>query len=88
VTEKDSNRDPHAEQEWRDSIRAVANQQGPEEAKRLIQATINEAQHNNVDIDITATSYQNTISVDEQSPYPGDIALEQQPKWCFDMMTQ
>lgn len=78
MTEKVSNPDPHAEQEWRDSIRAVAKQQGAQEAKRLIQATVDEAQHNDVDIDITTTAYENTISVEEQSPYPGDIALEQQ----------
>ncbi len=77
MSEHLSNHDPQAEQEWRDSIRAVAREQGVEEAQRLLQATIDEAKRSNVDIDFTESPYQNTIPTHEQSGYPGDLQLEQ-----------
>ena len=43
--------DPVATQEWRDSIRAVADQLGEDEAKRLLHATVESAKDAGVDID-------------------------------------
>ena len=78
VCNRMSNHDPHAEQEWRDSIRAVIDTLGQEEAAKLLHATIDEANGNDVDIEVVTTPYRNTISPEEQGTYPGDLNMEQQ----------
>ena len=69
--------DPVATQEWIDSILAVRNQLGNEEARRLLLATVRAARENGVDIDLVNTPYVNTISPSAQGAYPGDLDLEQ-----------
>ena len=68
--------DPVATQEWIDSILAVRNQLGNEEARRLLLATVRAARENGVDIDLVNTPYVNTISPSAQGAYPGDLDLE------------
>ena len=68
--------DPIATQEWVDSILAVRNQLGNEEARRLLLATVRAARENGVDIDLVNTPYVNTISPKAQGAYPGDLVLE------------
>jgi len=68
--------DPVATQEWRDSIRAVADQLGEDEAKRLLHATVESAKDAGVDIDVVDTPYLNTIHPEDQGSYPGDLDLE------------
>src|SRR5210317_305969 len=68
--------DPVATQEWEDSIRAVAQHLGPEEAQRLLQATVASAKGAGVSIDVVETPYLNTIHPDDQGAYPGDLDLE------------
>ena len=68
--------DPVATQEWVDSILAVRNQLGNEEARRLLLATVRAARENGVDIDLVNTPYVNTISPKAQGAYPGDLVLE------------
>ena len=68
--------DPVSTQEWMDSIRAVQEQQGDDEARRLLQATVNAARDGGVDIDLVNTPYLNTIHPDDQGAYPGDLDLE------------
>ena len=69
--------DPVATQEWIDSILAVRNQLGNDEARRLLLATVRAARENGVDIDLVNTPYVNTISPSAQGAYPGDLDLEQ-----------
>ena len=69
--------DPVTTQEWRDSIRAVEQAHGPEEARRLLLATVQAANDAGVEIDAVNTAYLNTIHPDDQGAYPGNLALEQ-----------
>ncbi len=69
--------DPVATQEWQDSIRAVEQQLGSEEAKRLLHATLEAAKQAGVDIDVVNTPYLNSIHPDDQGAYPGDLDLEE-----------
>ena len=69
--------DPVTTQEWRDSIRAVAEQWGEEEARRLLHATVDAAKDAGVDIEVVETPYLNTIHPDDQGTYPGDLAMEE-----------
>ena len=62
--------DPVTTQEWRDSIRAVAEQWGEEEARRLLHATVDAAKDAGVDIEVVETPYLNTIHPDDQGTYP------------------
>ena len=68
--------DPVVTQEWIESILAVAEKLGDEEARRLLLATVNAAQDAGVDIDLINTPYLNTIHPSMQGKYPGDLALE------------
>ena len=69
--------DPVTTQEWRDSIRAVAEQWGEGEARRLLHATVESARDAGVDIEVVETPYLNTIHPDDQGAYPGDLAMEE-----------
>ena len=68
--------DPISTQEWVDSILAVQGQQGNEEARRLLLATINAAKSAGVDVDLINTPYFNTIPPNMQGDYPGDLEME------------
>ncbi|MDE0872187.1 MAG: pyruvate dehydrogenase (acetyl-transferring), homodimeric type, partial [Flavobacteriales bacterium] len=69
--------DPVATQEWVDSILAVQDQLGDEEARRLLLSTVDAARHAGVEIDVVNTPYLNTIHPDSQGHYPGDLEKEQ-----------
>ena len=68
--------DPISTQEWVDSILAVQGQQGNEEARRLLLATMSAAKSAGVDIDAINSPYLNTISPSRQGTYPGNLELE------------
>ncbi|MBT3476618.1 MAG: pyruvate dehydrogenase (acetyl-transferring), homodimeric type, partial [Euryarchaeota archaeon] len=68
--------DPVATQEWVDSILAVRDQLGDEEARRILLSTIDAARHAGVGIDVVNTPYLNSIHPDNQGAYPGDLDLE------------
>ena len=68
--------DPITTQEWIDSILAVQGQQGNEEARRLLLATITAAKAAGVDIDAINSPYLNTISPSNQGAYPGNLEIE------------
>jgi len=68
--------DPISTQEWVDSILAVQGQQGNEEARRLLLATISAAKSVGVDIDTINSPYVNTISPSSQGAYPGNLEME------------
>ena len=69
--------DPVSTQEWQDSIRAVEQRLGSEEAKRLLHATLDAAKQAGVDIDVVNTPYLNSIHPEDQGAYPGDLDLEE-----------
>tara|TARA_B110001452_G_scaffold88423_1_gene72394 strand:- start:6313 stop:8922 length:2610 start_codon:yes stop_codon:yes gene_type:complete len=60
-----------------DSIRAVKEQLGEEEARRLLHATLEAAREAGVDVDVVNTPYLNSIHPDDQGTYPGDLDLEE-----------
>ena len=68
--------DPVSTQEWIDSILAVQGQQGNEEARRLLLATMAAAKSAGVDIDSINSPYLNTISPINQGTYPGNLEIE------------
>ena len=69
--------DPVVTQEWIDSILAVRDQLGEEEARRILLTTVDAARHAGVEIDVVNTPYLNTIHPESQGTYPGDLEMEQ-----------
>jgi pyruvate dehydrogenase E1 component len=74
--------DPQETSEWVDSIEAVVKYGGPERAQFLLDALIAKVAklgQTKIPSGIT-TPYVNTIPVEDQSPFPGDRALERKIK--------
>ena len=70
--------DPQETQEWLDALRAVVTRAGPERALALIDALSNEAQALGIDPQLQPFSaYRNTIPLDRQGAYPGDLRIEE-----------
>ena len=69
--------DPVSTREGMDSIRAVKEQLGEEEARRLLHATLGAAREAGVDVDVVNTPYLNSIHPDDQGTYPGNLDLEE-----------
>ncbi len=65
--------------EWIDSIESVLETEGPERAKALFRAVRDYLSNANVIIEDATlnTPYRNTIPLEEQPAYPGNIELEQ-----------
>ena len=59
-----------------DSIRAVKEQLGGEEALRLLHATLGAARDLGVEVDVVNTPYLNSIHPEDQGTYPGNLDLE------------
>ncbi|HRK20123.1 MAG TPA: pyruvate dehydrogenase (acetyl-transferring), homodimeric type, partial [Hyphomicrobiaceae bacterium] len=73
----DDNRDG-ASREWVDAIRSVIAVEGPDEADRVLSASVDEARKHGARLPFAAnTAYINTIHPDEQPAYPGNRELEQ-----------
>ena len=60
--------DPVTTQEWRDSIRAVAEQWGESEARRLLHATVDAAKDAGVDIEVVETPYRTRFTPTIRAP--------------------
>ena len=68
-------------QDWIESLRDVTRRRGPERVSRLLQAVQIEAQRAGIRLPVTSqTPYVNTIPVEKQPRYPGDLALERRIK--------
>lgn len=70
--------DPHETQEWLDALQAAAEAGGPKRALYLIKRL--EAHGQQLGLLRRAplySAYRNTIPLERQSPYPGELALEQ-----------
>lgn len=64
-------------QEWIESLQAVVETQGKERASKIINELVQSAQKSYIpNIGTTHTPYLNTVSVEEQVAYPGDLELE------------
>ena len=65
------------DREWRESLDFVLSSDGPERAANLLQKLHDHALESGVKVPFSAnTPYINTISLENQPPYPGDPALE------------
>ncbi len=67
--------------DWIDSLRDVARRRGPERVSRLLQTLQIEAQRSGIRLPVTSqTPYVNTIPLEKQPPYPGDLNIERRIK--------
>ena len=67
--------------DWIDSLRDVARRRGPERVSRLLQTLQIEAQRSGIRLPVTSqTPYVNTIPLDKQPTYPGDLNIERRIK--------
>ncbi len=70
--------DPQETAEWRDAFHAVVAQHGAERAGYLLDQLVALAHQNQLDWSPElVTPYVNTIAVDAQTPFPGDLAVEE-----------
>ncbi len=69
--------DPIETREWLDAVEDVINRDGTERAHFLLDQSVAAARANGANLPFGATTaYVNTIPVDQQPAYPGDIELE------------
>lgn len=69
--------DPEETDEWLESIRSVVESHGVERARMLLHELMIEAKDLSIPImPPSRTPYLNTISLDQQPPYPGDLEME------------
>ena len=69
--------DPEETDEWLESIRSVVESHGVERARMLLHELMIEAKDLSIPINPPSrTPYLNTISLDQQPPYPGDLEIE------------
>ena len=68
--------DPEETDEWLESLRNLASSQGTSRARLLLQEVMSEASSLGIDISPSRTPYLNSISIDQQPPYPGNLTLE------------
>ncbi len=70
--------DPQETAEWREAMQAVIENNGPERARFLLDELVRCAHSGQVGWQPElATPYVNTISVDQQHRFPGDLAIEE-----------
>ena len=70
--------DPTETQEWLDSLDAVVAEAGPERARFIVYKLLKRARQLQVGLPpLTQTRYVNTISTEQEPPFPGDEAMEQ-----------
>ncbi len=69
--------DPAETKEWVEAMRGVLAVEGPDRARDLIGRIVDEARNGGAHVSLgLETPYVNTIPVDQQTPMPGDRALE------------
>ena len=71
--------DPEETDEWLEALRSVVDAHGVERARLLLHELMAESEDLDVEIaPISKTPYVNTISWDQQPPYPGDLDTERE----------
>ncbi|SDY32492.1 pyruvate dehydrogenase E1 component [Allochromatium warmingii] len=69
--------DPQETQEWLDALASVLEHEGVERAHFLLERLIDKARRSGAYLPYSAnTAYLNTIPVQAEQPFPGDLALE------------
>ncbi|MEK6192022.1 MAG: pyruvate dehydrogenase (acetyl-transferring), homodimeric type [Chloroflexota bacterium] len=69
--------DPTETEEWLESLDAVVEQAGPERARFILYRLLKRARQLQVGLPpLTQTRYVNTISTEQEPPFPGDEAME------------
>ena len=68
--------DPEETDEWLESLRTLTAYNGNSRARILLQELLSEAAALGIDISSTRTPYLNSISIEQQKPYPGDLKIE------------
>lgn len=70
--------DPTETSEWRDALRALVEREGAARARFILDDLVALARHERLGWTPTLnTPYINTIGVDQQPPFPGDLAIEE-----------
>jgi len=70
--------DSQETREWLDALEAVLESQGVERAHFLLERLIDKARRSGAHLPYSAnTAYVNTIPIQQQTPFPGDHAMEQ-----------
>jgi len=70
--------DPQETAEWRDAFLALVGTQGPERARHILDGLVRLAHTAQIGWSPElATPYVNTIAVDQQGSFPGDLAIEE-----------
>lgn len=70
--------DPQESQEWRDAFAELCQREGAERARQILDMLARDAQQLRLNWQATRnTPYCNSIAVEEQPPFPGDLALEE-----------
>ena len=70
--------DPEETDEWLESLRALTSSSGSSRARLLLQELLSEATALGIDISTTRTPYLNSISIEQQKPYPGNLGIEKE----------
>ena len=69
--------DPVESQEWQDAIADVIERDGANRAHFLLDKAVQQARAAGANLPFSATTpYQNTIPVDDQHEFPGDLEME------------
>ena len=68
--------DPEETDEWLESLRTVTSSSGSSRARILLQEILSEATALGIDISTSRTPYLNSISIEQQKPYPGNLEIE------------
>jgi len=78
MLQKTTDIDPIETAEWRQAFQAVVGAYGPERARYLLDQMVALAHQSQIDWSPElVTPYVNTIPVQAQQPYPGDLAIEE-----------
>ncbi len=73
--------DPQETSEWLEAWDQILNEESPQRAAYLINTLEERARAAGVDLPpVFNTPYMNTIRVEDESPYPGDLAIERRVK--------
>ena len=69
--------DPTETQEWLDALSATVREAGAERGSFLLDRLAEHAQRLGLDRRRSYSAYQNTVAVERQNPYPGDLEIEE-----------
>ncbi len=74
--------DPRETREWIESLEAVLHHDGPQRAAFLLARLADRARLDGIEVSTLPSRYTNTIGVDRQPSYPGDLELEARISAC------